>query len=419
MESQLSEAGTFPAQVYAESFFAKLPTDARFLQCTYQKFMPSSSIDGKTIEFNLDRYDAANVYLIQDTNLEVTVSIVKNDGTLPAKEANVSVVNNFLHSMFESVRLTINDMPISVSPNNYPYKAYIANCLTYSSFVKSAQLSCQGWYSDTATHMGAGAANIGWVERSNLFRDNYDENKNFKYNGTTLFGRLLHDLVACETGLPPNTKVKFELDRSDDTFVLLSENDETEKYRLKLLNIALFVPVAQLSAQVFQEINSIMTRKNEPKAIGIHYRRIEVRPISLPRNKEEYNSDGLFTDSDLPCKIVICFVKTGSKVGDYHTNPFDFGRKWEIPKASSELNIQSMSEREKFLENRIKQIEEQFQKFQASFAATTQKGKGRGKKSNKSTSSGLNEQELSEEISKEAEKRLRSFLQAGFIINMH
>ena len=66
-----------------------------------------------------------------------------------------------------------------------------------------------------------------------------------------------------------------------------------------------------------------MTRKNEPKAIGIHYRRIEVRPISLPRNKEEYNSDGLFTDSDLPCKIVICFVKTGDKIGNYHTNPFE------------------------------------------------------------------------------------------------
>jgi hypothetical protein len=31
MESQLTEAGTFPAQIYAESFFAKVPTDARYL----------------------------------------------------------------------------------------------------------------------------------------------------------------------------------------------------------------------------------------------------------------------------------------------------------------------------------------------------------------------------------------------------
>ena len=323
MEAQLAEAGTFPAQVYAESFFAKYPTDARFLQCTYQRIVPSSSIEGKTIEFNLDRYDAANVYLIQDTNIEVTVQITKNDGSLPAKGTNVSVVNNLMHSLFESVRLTINDLPITVSPNNYPYKAYISNCLTYSASVKAAQLACQGWYSDLASHMNPGETNIGWIERANLFKKNYDPRFEFRPNGVTFFGRLLHDLVSCETGLPPNTKVKFELDRADDSFVVMRLTTDTEKYKIKILNISLLIPVAQLSSQVFQEINRILVSKNEPKAVGIHYRRTEVRPISLPRNKEEYNSDGLFTDSDLPCKIVICFVQTKNKVGDYNTNPFD------------------------------------------------------------------------------------------------
>ena len=192
----------------------------------------------------------------------------------------------------------------------------------------------------------------------------------------------------------------------------MSGSADDEKYRLKLLNIALFVPVAQLSAPVFQEINSIMTRKTEPKSIGIHYRRIEVRPISLPRNKEEYNSDGLFTDSDLPCKIVICFVKTASKVGDYHTNPFDFGRKWEMPSSLSKSSVEIRSEREKFLELRIKQIEEQFQKFQSKFECQN-KGKGRGKKS-KQPATESNETDLAEQINREAQKRLQSFLQAGY-----
>ena len=186
MEAQLAEAGTFPAQIYAESFFAKLPTDARFLQCTYQKFMPSSSIDGKTIEFNLDRYDAGNVYLIQDTNVEITVAIVKNDNSLPAKATKIGTANNLLHTIFESVRLTINDMPITVSPNNYPYKAYIANCLTYPSSVKAAQLACQGWYTDLGGHMGPGANNSGWTERSNLFKKNFDES-----GMQTAFNRIL------------------------------------------------------------------------------------------------------------------------------------------------------------------------------------------------------------------------------------
>ena len=205
--------------------------------------------------------------------------------------------------------------------------------------------------------------------------------------------------------------MKFELDRSDDAFVLMSLADDAEKYRLKLLNIALFVPVAQLSAQVFQEISTLMTRKTEPKNIGIHYRRIEVRPISLPRNKEEYNSDGLFTDSDLPCKLVICFVKTANKVGDFHTNPFQFDRKWDIPTNSFTTSNKDISEREKILERRLKEIEEQFQKFQAEFVLKSKesKGKGRGKKSQSCD-------DLSDQINKEAEKRLRSFLQQGYIL---
>jgi hypothetical protein len=295
----------------------------RFLQCTYQKFSPTSNINGKTIEFKLDRYDAANVYLIQDTNIEVTVLITKKDGTVPDTSKIVAPINNFLHSMFESVRLTINDIPLTVTANNYPYKAYISNCLTYSSFVKAAQLNCQGWYSDLGQHMGPVEVNTGFVERSNLFQKSYDPRSECKGTGTTLIGRLMHDLVSCETGLPPNTKVKIELDRSENSFCLMCQEDDKENYKLKIENISLYIPVAQLAAPVFQEINSIMTRKNNPETIAIHYRRTEVRSFSLGKNKLVFNTDTLFSDSDLPCKIVICFVKSKDKLGDYHTNPFE------------------------------------------------------------------------------------------------
>jgi hypothetical protein len=331
----------------------------------------------------LDRYDAANVYLIQDTTIEVSVLIKKKDGSLPDKTKVVAPVNNFLHSMFESVRLIINDIPITSSASNYPYKAYIANCLTYSTLVKTSQLACQGWYSDLGNHMGPVEENSGFTERSNLFRKNYDPRSEYKSTGTTLIGRLMHDLISCETGLPPNTKVKIELDRSENSFCLMCPNDDPENYELKIENIALFIPVAQLSASVFQEINSIMTRKINPQTIGIHYRRIEVRPFSLGVNKIEFNSDTLFTDSDLPCKIVLCFVKTKDKNGDYHTNPFDLRRSWEYTESANESNIEQSnqkSEREVMLEKRIASMEEQLRIFQETLKP--KKGKGRGKKSN-------------------------------------
>jgi len=65
MEAQLAETLTYPSQSYANSFFATLPTDTRFLQCSYEKIMPTRSIDSSEIEFTLEKYEAANVYVIQ------------------------------------------------------------------------------------------------------------------------------------------------------------------------------------------------------------------------------------------------------------------------------------------------------------------------------------------------------------------
>jgi hypothetical protein len=432
MEAQLTEASTFPAQVYANSFFSSLPTDARFLQSTFQKFVPTSSIDGKTIEFNLDKYDAANVYVIQETYCEVTIKIVKADGTsLPDSTKTVAPVNNILHSLFESVRLTINDVPITVSPGNYPYKAYITNCLTYGPSVKSAQLSCQGWYSDMGNHMGPiPGTNTGFSDRNQLFREKYKDGAPYRPSGTTFFGRLMHDLIACETGLPPNTKVRFDLDKSDNRFFLMCPNDDKEEYQCQIKNIALFVPVAQLSMPVYQEINSILTRKNEPKSIVIHYRRIEVRPISITKDKEDFFSDSLFSDSDLPCRIVVCFVDASSKNGAYSKNPFNFVRSWTVPKPTKTVvseqeghgpfNETSIRAETKRLETKLDNLASLFSKFCARYEEdaplkkTPSKGKGRGKKSKQPCSDpGTSISEA--DINAEAQRRLELFLKENEI----
>jgi hypothetical protein len=362
---------------------------------------------------------------------------VKADGvSLPDSTKTVAPVNNILHSLFESVRLTINDVPITVAPNNYPYKAYITNCLTYGPSVKSAQLSCQGWYSDMGNHMGpVPGTNTGFTERNQLFRKNYKDTAPYRPSGVTLFGRLMHDLIACETGLPPNTKVRIDLDKSENSFFLMCPSDDTEKYQFQIKNIALYVPVAQLSMPVYQEINSILTRKNEPKAIVIHYRRIEVRPISITKDKEDFYSDSLFPDSDLPCKIVLCFVDASSKNGSYSTNPFDFKRSWKIPKPTTSNVANETQEEsnpsnqlltlEKRLESKFDLLAAQFAKFCARYEEdaplrqpTNSKGKGRGKKSKKQQSEsepGASTSVSEADINAEAQRRLELFLKENEI----
>ncbi len=67
------------------------------------------------------------------------------------------------------------------------------------------------------------------------------------------------------------------------------------------------------------------------------------------------------------------------------------------------------SDRELLLEKRIADMEEKFRIFQTNLKQTgpKSKGKGRGKKSTP------NGNQFSEEVSREAERRLRSFLQSS------
>ena len=169
--------------------------------------------------------------------------------------------------------------------------------MTYSTVVKLSQLASEGWYGDTSHHMDGDGYNSGFVERNQLFRKNFNPEDDYRPDGATFFGRLLLDLTSASCGLPPSCKVKIQLDRSADEFFLMTQVTDPEKYKVKILNICLFVPVAQLSQTVYNQISTLHAKQD----VAIHYRRLEVRPFSLNRNSEEFNSNNLFVE-EIPCR---------------------------------------------------------------------------------------------------------------------
>jgi hypothetical protein len=131
----------------------------------------------------------------------------------------------------------------------------------------------------------------------------------------------------------------------------------------------------------------------EQRDISIHYRKLEVKTVSLPTDKQEFYTQSLFHDADLPCKIVVCFVEAKAKVGDYHKNPFDFRRKFTYTKVDSTKNPEETNLNERrldSLENKVEKLASKFdvlidvltaQKSDANDADKKARGKGRGKKS--------------------------------------
>ena len=263
--------------------------------------------------------------------------------------------------------------------------------------MKSCQLQSQGYYNDLSGHFSADITNTGFLQRSCLFRKNFQPTNEFKVGGTTLIGRLHHDLITTSVPLPPGTKLIIELERSDDEFVILKPASDPEKYKIKILNICLYMPIAQLSQAVYQEFSSLLTKPRDLQsgAVNIHYRRSEIRTLSIPSNAQEFNSDVLFAD-DGPVRVTLVLVDTLAKNGQYDLNPFEFRRDWQYKKKKSNLNKlpENLTEKELWerrirevereSENRIREIQLKFALLESQLLAQTQdKGKGpkRGKKS--------------------------------------
>jgi hypothetical protein len=66
--------------------------------------------------------------------------------------------------------------------------------------------------------------------------------------------------------------------------------DDNEKYKMKLLNVSLYVPVGVLSTPMY---NAILSRwPSEP--IVYHYRPTGITTSVIPRGTQEYISDSMF-----------------------------------------------------------------------------------------------------------------------------
>ena len=104
---------------------------------------------------------------------------------------------------------------------------------------------------------------------------------------------------------------------------------------------------------------------------------IKIFPLSLitfiRQNCPSFNTNNLFYTFTF--RIVICFIETTAKVGNYHKNPFDFRRKWTVTTSETQNIERNFSERELFLEQRLADIEAKFKNFQEQFKPKP-KGKG-------------------------------------------
>jgi hypothetical protein len=133
--------------------FSVPPTQTSVESGSFVEYHPISSLtDGGPIEFEVSStgtnyIDYANSYLY------VRAKITKSNGTNLADTDKVGPVNNFLHSLFSQVYVTLNGTMITNSTNTYPYRAYIETLLSYGPPAKKSHLTASSFFIDEAGKM--------------------------------------------------------------------------------------------------------------------------------------------------------------------------------------------------------------------------------------------------------------------------
>src|SRR5664279_270983 len=295
--------------------FSVPPTQTSIENGSWVEYHPISTItNGAPIEFDVsssgeDYMDFANSYL------HIRAKIQRANGDDLANDDQVGPVNNFLHSMFSQIDVTMNGTLISSSTNTYPYRAYIENLLSYGPDAKESQLTASLFYKDTAGKMdvadprvAVADVNIGLKKRA----DFTSENKT-----VDMVGRLHSDIFFQPRYMLNEVNTKIRLSRSKDSFCLMCAGGNT--YRVVIVSAALFIRKVKVSPSVY--LAHAKTLENGMAKYPI--RRVVCKTFTIPTGYLDVSHEKLFS-GQLPVRMVIGCVDNDGFNGHFGRNPFNF-----------------------------------------------------------------------------------------------
>ena len=303
--------------------FTLPPTQTAIESSQWIEYRPISSLSGGApIQFVV--MGSGEEYLdLSETYLQVTATITKPSGDnlrqdpvissagegestrVEGVDAGIGPVNNWLHSMFSQIDVSLNERLVTSSTNTYAYRAYLETLLSYGPDAKESHLTASMWYKDTSSHMDDTANNnAGFVTRRRCTLNSAK---------VTLIGRPHLDMCFQDRLLLNGVDFKMRLIRSKDSFCVMGNG------KVDIDDISLFVRKVKVHPSIqLGHINAL--NKTSAK---YPIRRVETKVFSIPKGNLSANQENLFL-GQLPKRIVIGLVENSAFSGDSAKNPFNF-----------------------------------------------------------------------------------------------
>lgn len=268
------------------------------------------------IEFNING-STDELLDFNNAMLHLQLKIVNAADNANLRDTDVvAPVNNWFHSCFSDVILTIGGTQVEGGNQNYPYKAYLMNLLSHNKGTKETQLQSNGWYKDVAGHMNAHTdTNTGFTARKTL--------KGLSVS-VDLCGPLLLDFFMQNKYCLHNIDVGIKLVPSKPEFQTLMFTANTVDNRataLKVIYEKAVLYVRRVKA-IPSFINGLEESLNSQNAI-YPLQRTELITYTIPQGNTTHNKESLFRGL-MPKLVLVGFVRNDAYNGAYRQNPFNF-----------------------------------------------------------------------------------------------
>lgn len=278
------------------------------LETEHRPIQPMSADRLAQFEFST----APNEY-VKWTDTELYVKMRIKVTTSPPAEIkladwkNLSLSENFMHTMIQSLDLSINGRVITKSSITYPYRAFFDHLIGYSPDAKHGHLS-------SVMYNGADEKRDSsrFMPLSDAVAQSYGEYFELR-------GRLCFDLAQQARAMIGGCTYKLEIRFNKPEFVFQKKAEWKASVDWDIANLTLIIHRSVVSGGTLTAHTKALSHATAKYPITRH----EVQTVTVSPGLLDVTLDRIFT-GQLPRRVLVAFVKAAAFRGSFDEEPFYF-----------------------------------------------------------------------------------------------
>lgn len=271
---------------------------------------------GSQIEFEIE--STGEQYLdLSNTLLHVQCQVrKKNGGEIAAETKDIKVIpsENFLHSLFQTVSLEVNNTQIEYEAN-YPHRAFLENAMNNSTEYKETSLATCGWFNDELNSLSSAL-----LAKDNM-KEKVEKRKKMISSSRTmdLMGKLHISLFQQPLYMLPNTKISVKFIRSSPALSLMRVGEDESEYSIKILKADLILRRVKIHPSIVTTHNTLL---NEGKKSKYTYNHVDTQFFTISPGRQSQKIT-VYQNRLEPKRLFLCLIDHEAKNGTYTDSGFN------------------------------------------------------------------------------------------------